>query len=414
MRSALARLAQLPEDALHYAVGKARGWAVSRRLAAAGRAPRLRASAVRELEQRWGRLAQGQQADGAGPTAAERLLLRQIREATAAANRNNVTRTAAYLAVYERCPELHWALLAHLVSRNGGWNMTDLAGELLPALLDAPQRAAVFAMLERANALIFGDAYPQLLLYEAALSRGRCLAHLLPDLGVSRFMGPVWEQFWRLRDPVPLALALIVNEQHFIEGRVVRNAAFRHEVLDQPFFALQGPAQLNLVLFPYGEPDGRLRLAGLVLEDFSDLSERIGFGKRLYALLFGVPAVHAGALAFARRMPHTGSRADYAPRLFRAARPPAAPAAPADRIHRGRLRRGAALLCSPPLCAAWPDRPVATAEPGDWFADAPSVVRHMRGVRRPHSYELTNEYGFALNKLETAADAARRLKRPPD
>ncbi|MFS0840108.1 DUF2515 family protein [Paenibacillus sp. 1P03SA] len=91
----------------------------------------------------------------------ERRLVERIRLETQRRNRNNVTRTRAYWNLYEQHPELHWALLAHMVSRNGGWNMTDLEGEFLPSLLKRPAREALFAFLERANVLIFGDAYPQ-------------------------------------------------------------------------------------------------------------------------------------------------------------------------------------------------------------------------------------------------------------
>lgn len=41
----------------------------------------------------------------------------------------------AYYDYYLRYPEIHWAFLGHMVSRNGGWNMTDLKGDLLSRLL---------------------------------------------------------------------------------------------------------------------------------------------------------------------------------------------------------------------------------------------------------------------------------------
>lgn len=56
----------------------------------------------------------------------EQKLIQQIQEKTQVLNRNNVTRTMAYYDFYRDHPEIHWALLAHLVSRNAGWNMTDL------------------------------------------------------------------------------------------------------------------------------------------------------------------------------------------------------------------------------------------------------------------------------------------------
>lgn len=56
----------------------------------------------------------------------------EIRRKTAASNADNLDRTSTYLTFFHKHPEVHWSLLAHLVSRNAGWSMTDLRGELLP------------------------------------------------------------------------------------------------------------------------------------------------------------------------------------------------------------------------------------------------------------------------------------------
>ncbi|PLR66158.1 DUF2515 family protein [Bacillus sp. UMB0893] len=48
----------------------------------------------------------------------------------------------------------------------------------------------IFHFLESANALIFHDAYPQLLLYEISAAVGKPLFHLLPALNVSLFSHP--------------------------------------------------------------------------------------------------------------------------------------------------------------------------------------------------------------------------------
>ena len=58
-------------------------------------------------------------------------LLKKIKDETILFNKNNVTRTKAYLDFYIRHPEIHWVFLAHMVSRNAGWNMTDLKGGFL-------------------------------------------------------------------------------------------------------------------------------------------------------------------------------------------------------------------------------------------------------------------------------------------
>lgn len=440
------RFAGLPAALLRYAAGKLRGRAASKRMlaSAAGRLV-LRSDLVAELQAAWaamyaaGQLPSGksvtmtQPADymaeasaalgmtdkpqaGSGFSEAEQAIIYRVREETRRMNRNNVTRTEAYRAFYLRCPEVHWALLAHMVSRNGGWNMTDLRGELLPRLLGPERREPVFRMLERANALIFQDAYPQLLLYETGKRIGRDLSHLLPAFGVSRFMLPVWRQFVRRRDSVLLSVALIVNEQHYIEKRVVRHPYYRKEVIGKLFFGLQSLLQLNQVVFPYRTPaiseaegGGGLLLAGLVMERFDDLEERIAFGKRLYALLFGIPEVAAGAHRFARLVRHTGSRSDYAPQLFSRVRhrPPERPYL--ERLDGLALRPGADRLYSPPLADAWPDRPVERAEPGDWFDPANPPSEYFEALPLPPRFEMTNEYGFGLHKLELAASTADEL-----
>ena len=61
-------------------------------------------------------------------TKEEQLIINKIKIQTEQLNKNNVTRTRAYYQFYIQYPEIHWALLGHMVSRNGGWNMTDLKG----------------------------------------------------------------------------------------------------------------------------------------------------------------------------------------------------------------------------------------------------------------------------------------------
>lgn len=85
---------------------------------------------------------------------------KSIRTETAVLNRNNITRTQAYLAFYNRNPEIHWAFLAHMVSRNGGYHMTDLKSSNMTHLLDRAERQKFFLFLERANSAIFADAFP--------------------------------------------------------------------------------------------------------------------------------------------------------------------------------------------------------------------------------------------------------------
>ena len=137
------------------------------------------------------------------PTVVEQQILKRIVAQTQLDNRNNVTRTHAYWACYRDFPELHWALLAHMVSRNGGWCMTDLRGELLPHLLNNQATGHLFSFLERANALIFQDAYPQLLLYAESKRRKLSLFHLLPHLQISAWMLPILAGFLALSGRCP-------------------------------------------------------------------------------------------------------------------------------------------------------------------------------------------------------------------
>ncbi|MCZ8516772.1 DUF2515 domain-containing protein [Paenibacillus filicis] len=402
----LHKLADLPQEALQWVKGKAQTVAHEKKLLESAHRIELSPSSVEALKHRLSWILRKSGAAGrAEPLrhqAEDQAVVAAITRERDAHNQNNVSRTAAYLHMYREHPELHWAFLSHMVSRNGGWNMTDLQGDLLPYLLRERDREWVFGFLERANALIFRDAYPQLLLYRASLQAGKPLFHLLPAFGVSRFMRPVWELFWLHREPPLLTIGLIVNEQHFIEHRVVRHPLYRKRVLDRMFFQAQSLLQLNQVVFPYRDGDGT-RLAGLILENFSSLQERIELGKKLYAVLFGIPIVLDGAQAFAYEKRHSGSRADYWPQLFSAVRygAPVPRGQLKERLDGGRLRPGASPLYSPRLTDAWPDKELEAIEPGDWFHE-PSVISYFHDIRAPFSFEMTHEFSFGLSKVEMA------------
>lgn len=332
-------------------------------------------------------------------------LLFSLRHRTAQENVNNLTRTAAYLRMYLAHPELHWALLAHLVSRNGGWNMTDLRGDVVRPVLTKEVSLRYFAFLERCNYLIFHDAYPQLLLYEESKKRGTPLFDLLPGLGVSIFMRTAWETFWEERKPGPLVTAQIVNEQSYIERRVVQSPAYG-EIFSEPSFCAQSLFHLVSVFFPaQGASGGAVRLYGNRVRDFTSLTERIAVGKSLYALLFprttirrsdeptddaaAVAAVSSGPVAeflhFAKGVPHTGSRADYLPDFF--SRHPQS----------GRLY-------SPTLQEAWPDAAPAPVESGDWCSDL-TALQWIAPSEPPWHPELTESYRKRLLWLQKGANA---------
>ena len=178
-------------------------------------------------------------------------LLQMIRLKTKQLNVNNVTRTKAYLDFYIFRPEIHWAFLGHMVSRNGGWNMTDLKGEFLSRLMNEQSKQDFFSFLERGNWLIFQDAYPQFLLYEESLFQSRNLFYLLPYLNVSTFMEVIWNHFWEERDSYMLAIALIINEQSYLENRIVQNPLYKKKVFQTFEFVLQDLLSFNQILFPF-------------------------------------------------------------------------------------------------------------------------------------------------------------------
>ncbi|AHD06765.1 DUF2515 family protein [Paenibacillus larvae] len=349
-------------------------------------------------------------------------LVEEIRETTVRHNRNNVTRTKAYLQIYRQFPELHWAFLAHMVSRNSGYNMTDLRGDLLPHLLNEKQSKDMFSFLERANWLIFQDAYPQLLLYAYSRKQNRSLFHLLPVFSVSGFMHPVWNLFWQKRDSVLLSQCLIINEQNYIESRIVRNTFYREHVLDTLLFQTQALFQLNQIIFPYravneqgiplsagmtNKPVSHL-LAGLILEDFSDLTERIEFGKKLYGILFGIPEVFEGATSFAYRFPHTGSRLDYCPQLFSCVNK-ASPGTPfRERLDQCRLKPESEPFYSPMLEHVWQDQKSEAAGEGDWFQHS-DILNRLGTIKPPLFFDMTAEACLRLKKIELAILAAQHF-----
>lgn len=334
------------------------------------------------------------------------IILEEIHRLTAEHNRSNITRTAAYLECYEQYPELHWALLAHMVSRNGGYHMTDLQSGLMHNLQNQTDREHMYRMLERCNALIFQDAYPQLLLYMNSRRLGRSCFHLLPHFHISAFMTPFWERFWLERCSSLLSVALIINEQNYIESRVVQHPYFKKEVLSKPAFHLHNLAGLNHIVFPLGREKG---LTGRVIEHFGKLDERIMFGKSLYAMLFGVQQVFTQVLEFARSVPHRGSRAEYWPGLFTAHEEHAGKHEfySKELLEQEWLPEGQRLY-SPELLAVWQDTPYEPITRQDWLQSR-DCLGHLTAPRRPWLFEMSHEHRYGLLKTSVAHDAKALL-----
>ena len=225
-------------------------------------------------------------------------------------NRDNLTRTAYYLAYWKAHPEVMWALLAHLVSRNAGYQMTDLRRQIercrrgsrwLRPIGDRVNAAAraertfghLLRFLEAGNYLIFHDAYPQLEAYAAAkeafLADGCASAPRvfdeLADAGVDPGIAAVWRGFFEeaarsafFRDLgaerraapaiVRMALASVVNEQSYLEDRLLAplDRATRYVDPEAPFtlwFGLSAALGLTRLVFPVSSeaaPDRAARL----------------------------------------------------------------------------------------------------------------------------------------------------------
>jgi hypothetical protein len=334
----------------------------------------------------------------------EKKLLNKIRLITQDNNLNNVTRTKAYLEFYLRHPEIHWAFLGHMVSRNGGWNMTDLKGEYLTKLLTKKEQESFYHFLERGNWLIFQDVYPQFLLYDESLKQNKPMFYLLPQLNVSIFMETIWNYFWRVRDTYIHFIALVINEQSYLEQRVIQNPYYQNEVLNKFKFHLQDWLSFNQILFP---SEGE-NLKGQTLHQFQSLHERILLGKRLYAVLFTNKDFNRQVLDWAKRHPHTGSRKDYWPHLFNYVNEGTPGITYPFRLKSCRLREGARRIYSPRLEHAWKNVSQPEAEPGDWFQDI-SVVDYLEDDIEMMDGEIKSEYCKTLGRLEVAALAKKTI-----
>ncbi len=126
----------------------------------------------------------------------------------------------------------------------------------------------------------------------------------------------LWKQsgipFSKSHDRYILTIALIINEQHYIEERVVQKAVFKKEVFETLEFTIQDLFSFTHILFPFSA-NGNIRLIGQTVRHFDSLQERILLGKRLYNLLLN----HFNSIIkWAKSHPHTGSRKDLWPHIF--------------------------------------------------------------------------------------------------
>ncbi|WP_047985281.1 DUF2515 family protein [Ornithinibacillus californiensis] len=236
----------------------------------------------------------------------ERDYLHYIINETRKHNIDNISRTKAYQNFYIKHQEIKWSLLASVVSRNAGWNMTDLTLPPYKKMLGDNERNNLFMTYERANWLIFSDAYPQLLVYKLSLKYDVPFRELLEELQISTFMIREWEIFRKKRDKNRLMIALIINEQNVIHNPVIRQPYFKKKVFFSFPYILQNQFLINAVLLPTREG----RLYGTFIQGFTNIDNRITIGKNLATQLFHRD-VYPAIMDFILHVEHTGSRIDY-------------------------------------------------------------------------------------------------------
>jgi len=287
------------------------------------------------------------------------------------ANLNNVTRTASYLDFFNKHPEIHWSFLAHMVSRNAGYHMTDIRNNLISHVLSKKEQNAFFSFLELCNAAIFQDAYPQLLLYEHWKRTGQPSFHLLKKFNVSMFMKSIWNDFLTTGNKQVLTIGLIMNEQHMIQKRILTGMK-KPIGVDEWLFLLQDRLEFTSILFPYGK-QSPFSLAGLSVSHFEQVKRRILVGKRLYGILFH-HSVFPTAYSFAIHHCHSGSRSDYWPHIY---------------SKENKKTR----LYSPTLCSVWDNMPSFTLSSSDWFIDQNiEVMAPLMTMMVPDRFSMTKKW----------------------
>ena len=233
-------------------------------------------------------------------------LINRIRLLTDKFNLDNVSRTEAYLHYFQNHKDIRWAFLASQVSRNAGWSMCDLQGAWIPKILNDEQRKQLFLTYEKANWLIFRDAFPQLLLYDYSTKINAPMFHLLKFFQVSSFMEEEWTFFWTHKDQNRITNSLIINEQHIIEKPVIQDRCIKKNVFHSIPYIFQDLLHFNSVLFPNLQGE----LYGASVSNFTSIDQRIDLGNKLAAILFK-PNLYQEFYHFARKVTHTGSRRDY-------------------------------------------------------------------------------------------------------
>lgn len=287
--------------------------------------------------------------------------------------------------------------------------MTDLKGELLTKLLSEREKNDFFSFLERGSWLIFQDVYPQFMIYDLSVRSSQEMFHLLPHFQTSAFMETMWRYFWHSGDKSTLAVAMVINEQSYLEKRLIQNHHYKKVVTGTVSFKMYDFLNLNNTIFPYGTEDKREKasLAGASLRYFTSLHERIMFGKKLYSILFQQEQILSKVLKWAYEHPHTGSRKDYWPDLFNDVNESYPRSLYKRKVKNCVLRKDAERLYSPALKYAWPHTPHVEAESGDWFEDW-HVLDYIHDDGSLDG-EILNNYCKTIETIELAVMAKEAL-----
>lgn len=338
---------------------------------------------------------------------------------------NNPRRTNYYFGFWKKHPELGWALLANLISRNTGWQMSDVirASRLAPygmkILGFSPAHyQALFVFLEMGNFLIFHDAFPQLEAYAWAKRYPEYSTELFetlaekPYFSVDPFMILEWKRFfskaqannwfpnwWQEPDVQRHSFALIINEQNQIHDRLVNDPHHRYLglfmswVMEQIFLSATELGFTKLC-FPVATsetnptPDSVLIYT---LNGFKEYDRRVQIGRDLYVGLFGEEQRRKLVIAWANAHPYLrGTRAEYNPHNFSVS--------PTNFFQ--------AKKYSPPL-VPWQGQPPA------WPLDATKMLfySHLHDLPVPLPVYVW-ERGYIIEKLLTPLSTPTRLIEP--
>jgi len=287
-----------------------------------------------------------------------------IKRKTKKRNIDNISRTQSYASFYEKHPEIKWSFLASMVSRNAGWSMTDLAGIWYQKALASDIRESLFLTYEKANWLIFSDAYPQLLIYELSKKYRKPLFFLLKHFNVSKFMIEEWNRYFVEKNHEHLLMALIINEQNVIQKPVLEQKEFVKNIFHTFPYRFQDFFHFSTVLFP--TLDGNLY--GCSVVKFRDLKKRIYLGKCLASILFH-PLYYERFFQFSKLVTHTGSRYDY------------------EKFFPNTLNRDTPYLRTTYSIISHD----IDERKEDWFHNQ-SLTKLFKPIKRPKHLELTNWY----------------------